>query len=720
MKRYFSNYKIKIKNKVFNTEKEISFPKTAVLTLLDKEDEEIETVELGYIEQEEIFNSIKNRKDLFFDNCFIHNFSLDEYREKNNLPKDKLITMRNFSAKGSFFTSEKEICFRRGNFIGKRAIYSHSIFFAPKINFSKTNYEKSDADYDYITFNSPEVDFNSAVFGDYDVEFKNSIFYQGTKNFEDMRFGKGELNFLNAEFNDGDVSFCNTNFGDGRITFRVSRFGDGKIDFSRTNFGTGEISFEKVYFGKGDLTFRSANLGAGKIDFTRCGFKKGKKTFTNTNFGEGNVTFKSTNFGDGKVNFKLADFGKGNVDFHFSTFGKGDLIFERTKFHDGLLDFRGVEFGTGRISFNKIEFGNGDIIFEGSEMKSGSITFRMGVFGNGKFDFENSLFNNVDFIIDEVNFGEGKVSLKNSYFKSIMLQSSQINNYFDLRVKKCGILDLSDTIVKDILDIRSFEFKIEIEELDLTGLRLLGTIYIDWDALSVKKLIYQQDTTERNKAEQFRTLKENYNAIGMYQAEDKAYIEFMRTSEIADLKESKTKYIKNRVKYKKLIEKRTKIINEQKEDKNTNNDKDKIQKEIERLNYNIKLKKKEVFSSFFERLFAPISYVFKWFVFDKMGLYATNPLRVLFSMLVVYFIYVCIYIFNHLIGISHILYSIGDKHELPIVLKSFYFSAVTFLTIGYGDYFPVGINRFIIATEGFAGLFMMSYFTVAFVRKILR
>ena len=52
--------------------------------------------------------------------------------------------------------------------------------------------------------------------------------------------------------------------------------------------------------------------------------------------------------------------------------------------------------------------------------------------------------------------------------------------------------------------------------------------------------------------------------------------------------------------------------------------------------------------------------------------------------------------------------------------KAMYHSAITFLTIGYGDYYPTGGCRGLSIAEGWAGLFMMAYFTVAFVRKILR
>ncbi|OQY00769.1 MAG: hypothetical protein B6I20_08280 [Bacteroidetes bacterium 4572_117] len=66
------------------------------------------------------------------------------------------------------------------------------------------------------------------------------------------------------------------------------------------------------------------------------------------------------------------------------------------------------------------------------------------------------------------------------------------------------------------------------------------------------------------------------------------------------------------------------------------------------------------------------------------------------------------------------LFDAGDPRDLSLVEKGFYHSAITFLTIGYGDYYPSGIIRWLSGVEGFIGLFLMSYFTVAFVRKILR
>ncbi|MCV6639641.1 pentapeptide repeat-containing protein [Candidatus Albibeggiatoa sp. nov. NOAA] len=50
----------------------------------------------------------------------------------------------------------------------------------------------------------------------------------------------------------------------------------------------------------------------------------------------------------------------------------------------------------------------------------------------------------------------------------------------------------------------------------------------------------------------------------------------------------------------------------------------------------------------------------------------------------------------------------------------FYFSVVTFTTLGYGDIAPVGLSRLFAALEAFSGTFMTALFVVVFVKKMTR
>jgi len=668
MKRNFENYSVQILDKEFDKDN-IFFSKTAEITLLGENDKIIEVVELGYLEIEKMYDLIERDFTIHLDQCYIANFSLSEFRKLKNY-KDISIKIRTFTAENSFFDLTDEtietIDFSSA-WITNGPFSLNNAIFAKAITFEKTIFPIGGVDIQYAFFRDGNVTFSGAVFNDGELTFKNTIFGKGTKFFDNIHFGVGEKIFVNTEFGDGDAIFSESDFNSGKANFKVSRFGKGKVDFSKASFGNSDVVFEKAEFGKGNVSFRSAQFGEGLKDFTRSEFDEGEVTFENTIFGRGDVYFVGTDFHKGKVSFKLAEFGDGKIDFHYSKFGEGDIIFERTKFGTGGVDFRAAEFNEGKISFNRAEFGDGDVIFEASELKKGTITFRRSVFGNGIFNFETAQYENAELIIDDVNFGQGKVSFKRSKFTLLSLKSCILNNYFDLRVEKCGKLDLSDTIVKDLIDVRpTDEYKVTIDALDLSGIRLLGRLLLEWKGNNVKELIYNQDTSFRNKSEQFRVLKENYNINGRYSDEDEAYVEFKRTEARADLFEE--------------IDKKPKV-----------------------------------------KLWAYIKYWAQWIIFDKVGLYATDPIRVLFSVFVIYIGFSLFYFAFSIIGPDFgIIGQTDDARALSPFGRCFYFSAITFFTIGYGDATPAGFLKFFAALEGFSGVFMMSYFTVAFVRKILR
>jgi hypothetical protein len=119
-------------------------------------------------------------------------------------------------------------------------------------------------------------------------------------------------------------------------------------------------------------------------------------------------------------------------------------------------------------------------------------------------------------------------------------------------------------------------------------------------------------------------------------------------------------------------------------------------------------------------LWAYPTFGFKWLLFDKIGRYATSPGRVLFSVFFFWIFFGFTYYLIQIIGWGKTVSSVNNPDNLSVFIQSFYHAAITFFTIGYGDTYPTGISRIVAGFEGFMGVFMMSYFTVAFVRKILR
>lgn len=510
-------------------------------------------------------------------------------------------------------------------------------------NFSLSNYRKSRklADETIIDLNNfssigtfydsrHETDFSYANFLNNKLSFNKSTFINGQINFHKARFSDGIKNFTNIIFKNGNVDFSNVDFG------------SGKIDFKNTIFCAGEKDFKHVKFGAGDISF------------------------VNTEFGEGNVYFVNTNFCEGNVSFKVARFDTGDINFQFAHFKKGDISFEKTEFGEGKVDFRTVEFDEGKVNFNRSKFGKGEITFDGSQLILSRMTFKKANLESGILTFEEVEYGDSEVLFDNTDFGDCNVYFGKSVFNQLSLTSCHINKHIDFRVSKCDYLNLSDTIVRDIIDFSTYNSMVDINCLNITGMRLIGQIYIDWFDNDLKNIIAKQiDTNDTQKAEQFRILKENFGRTGNYKYEDMAYIQFKRYEQKDNLND---------------------ILSSS------------------RINIIVKY---------------PLHF-FKWIIVDKMGLYATSPARVLASLFTVYLLFsllhiTCPYIMNTTIS------CIDPKSNFIIkVLDTFYYSLITFSTVGYGDCTPTGFLKFIAAIEGFIGPFMLSYFTVAFARKILR
>ena len=75
--------------------------------------------------------------------------------------------------------------------------------------------------------------------------------------------------------------------------------------------------------------------------------------------------------------------------------------------------------------------------------------------------------------------------------------------------------------------------------------------------------------------------------------------------------------------------------------------------------------------------------------------------------------------------LSAFLYTLGSLLKAGAVIKpdfleSFYFSIVTFTTLGYGDITPLGFSKLVAGVEAFSALFIMPLFVIGLTRKYLR
>ena len=550
------SFEVDILNKPFDTGTQ-KLDRTAKVVFKDDYENIQQISEYGVVSIEDVYQDIESGKDIDLNNCYVHNFSLDDYRKQYNQSLMAVVELKNFSAVNAFFDADQTINFSYSKFVGNTAVFVKTCF------------------------------------------------------------GIGNVSFLKAEFNDFDV------------------------DFSGAFFGRGHTNFQYAQFGEGTVSFENA-----------------------TNIG--NMSFVNTQFGNGMTDFRNVHFGTGTVEFHFAKFGSGDITFDKAIFEGKKVDFRRVEFGDGKLDFRRTNFGNGDVHFDESEFGKGRKSFKRAVFGLGSVTFDLSNFGEETVTFENAHFGRGNMSFFKCHIGTLSFRSCQLNNYLDLRVAQCGKLDLRDTIIRDVVDLKTGFSEVDIRELHLTGMRNIGKIIIDWKENKAESLVENQTkASDFQKAEQFRILKEEFGSSGQYEDEDHAYVKFKRY-ELRHL-------------------------------------------HAERLNRG--------------PLHALYAYPNKWFqqlVFDRMGVYATNPLRVLISMLVTYVVFSVLYYVLIHFGMGELRPGFDPPEQLTELGVSFYHSAITFLTIGYGDYAPWGLIRVVSSIEGFVGLFLMSYFTVAFVRKILR
>jgi len=481
---------------------------------------------------------------------------------------------------------------------------------------------------------------------DYRTKFKlKKDEYIDIKNFNvnDAFFESDKtVDFSYCQFIGEKAIFESAHFGSGNVSFYRSKFVDVSVDFSNTSYSEGNNSWQYVDFGNGKFTFENASFINGNISFINADFRKG------------NVNFKNVNFGDG------------NVEFQFSRFDDGNVFFDKATFNGKIVDFSKIDFGNGKLDFRRADFGDADVSFEEIEHGRERVNFRRVKFGAGTVSFKMALFGEADVIFDESEFGTGNLSLLKTEARKISFKNCLLSNYVDLRVEKCKTLDLSNTIIRDIIDLKPGVSSVDIDTLYIYGVRNLGKIFVSWRFNNIPKLIgAQTKTTPLQKADQYRILKEDFHDSGQYNDEDKAYVEFKRYE----------------LKYHTL---------------------DRI--------------KKNKWNS----IWAYPSAFLQKLIFDYMGLYATSPFRVLFSVFMVYGFYSLIYVIFELTGHGQISCIADNIPAMDKIIDSFYFSAVTFLTIGYGECTPEGFFKIIAPLEGWTGVFMMSYFTVAFVRKILR
>jgi hypothetical protein len=103
--------------------------------------------------------------------------------------------------------------------------------------------------------------------------------------------------------------------------------------------------------------------------------------------------------------------------------------------------------------------------------------------------------------------------------------------------------------------------------------------------------------------------------------------------------------------------------------------------------------------------------------------YGEAPIRIVGISVLLIIVCASLYTFTGLNFEGEILSYDATKsltENFSLFLSCLYYSVVTFTTLGYGDFTPVGISRAIAAIEAFTGSFTIALFVVVFVKKMTR
>ena len=281
----------------------------------------------------------------------------------------------------------------------------NNAIFREQVNFENTKFT-GDAGFLRSNF-SGYANFREAQFSGGAAYFGEAQFSGGAAYFGEAQFSGGDAYFGEAQFSGGDAYFGEAQFSGGDANFLGANF-SGDADFERAQFSS-DVDFTGAQV-RGDANFSGAQvigyanfMGAQfsrYVDFFRekilaseilGNIKPGEpieynsviiegdldlsqrtlKTvrFNNTVFW-GSVTFEGTNFTEDAW-FQGANFGGGDANFGGANFNGGDANFGGANFSGGDAYFVEAEFGN-NADFKKANFSGGAAYFWGANFSSGA------------------------------------------------------------------------------------------------------------------------------------------------------------------------------------------------------------------------------------------------------------------------------------------------------------------------------------------------------------
>ena len=138
MNRDCSNYRLEVFEKKTKLEDK-EFLQTVKIFSLDEKDNVLDEKEMVLIPASYVYELISTGKEIYFENAYIQDFSLSDFKKKNNLSTSAIIRLKKWQTINCLFDGAQEIDFSNAYFTDTANF--KSCYFLKDTNFSFTQFE---------------------------------------------------------------------------------------------------------------------------------------------------------------------------------------------------------------------------------------------------------------------------------------------------------------------------------------------------------------------------------------------------------------------------------------------------------------------------------------------------------------------------------------------------------------------------------------------------
>lgn len=254
-----------------------------------------------------------------------------------------------------------------------------------------------------------------------------------------------------------------------------------------------------------------------------------------------------------------------------------------------------------------------------------------------------------------------KMLVDESDIEMLILKGCTFSSSLHLYTTDFKSIDISDAYIDGKLHLENLD--LGLDSLNFSNVSTSGEINLDWLCFSQKCGLEKQEY--KNAINMIALLSKDYSDTGQYEYQDLAYLKLRR--------------LKNKKEWKDVGGR------------------------------NIIL-----------RPFNYLYYILRYILYDAVGRYGTSYNSVFITMFITIFGFAGLYRFVGL-DITKLDFISVNSGEVDKYFGCFYYSAITFFTVGYGEITPnSNIVAILAILESFLGVFLMAYFVVAFARKLVR